>query len=106
MTMRAVILALGSSARRKIMTLTPKQAVGLLRTGETIGEATQDGLLAEFARAYKKQEEGNEKLAPATMTAEDRQPIGAWLNRDHEFNEAAVLLKAYLHQRGYKIGGC
>ena len=86
------------------MTLTPKQAVGLLRTGETIGEATRDDLQVDFVRAYREHEE-NEKLGPATMTAEDRQPIGAWLNRDHEFNEAAVLLKAYLRQRGYTIGG-
>ena len=86
------------------MTVTPKQAVGLLRTGETIGEAARDDLQADFVRAYREHEE-NEKLDPATMTAEDRQPIGAWLNRDHEFNEAAVLLKAYLRQRGYKING-
>jgi hypothetical protein len=39
------------------------------------------------------------------MTAKDRQRVGAWLERDHEFNEAVVLLKAYLRQRGYKIGG-
>jgi hypothetical protein len=104
MTMRAVILALVRSARRKIMTLTPKQAVALLPTGEAIGEATQDDWRAEFVRAYREHKE-NEKLGPASMTAEDRQPIGAWLNRDHEFNEAVVLLKAYLRQRGKKIGG-
>lgn len=86
------------------MTLTPKRALALLPTGETIGEATQDDWRAEFGRAYREQEE-NEKLGPATTTAEDRQRVGAWLERDHEFNEAVVLLKAYLRQRGYKIGG-
>ena len=76
----------------------------MLPTGEAKGEATQDDCRAEFVRAYREREE-NEKLGPATRTAEDRQPIGAWLNRDHEFNEAVMLLKAYLRQRGYKIGG-
>jgi hypothetical protein len=98
MTMRAVILALGSSARRKIMTLTPKRGLASLPTGETINEATQD----DWRAAYREHEE-NEKLGPATMTAEERRHI--WLDRDHEFNEAVVLLRAYLRQRGYKIGG-
>ena len=86
------------------MTLTPKQASTSLPTGEATGEAPQEDWQAEFVRAYSKHEE-QDKLGPATMTAEDRQPIGAWLNRDHEFNEAVALLRAYLRQRGYKIGG-
>jgi hypothetical protein len=85
--MRAVISALGSSARSKIMTLTSKQASASLPTGEATGAAPQEDWRA------------------ATMTAEARQPIGAWLNRDDEFNEAVVLLRAYLRQRGYQIGG-
>jgi len=81
------------------MTLTLKRALALLPTGETIGDATHDDWRGEFGRAYGEHEE-NEKLGPATMTAEDRR-IRAWLDRDHEFNEAVV----YLRQRGYKIGG-
>jgi hypothetical protein len=103
MTMRAVISALGSSARSKIMTLTSKQASASLPTGEATGEAPQEDWRAECVRAYSEHEE-HEKLGPATMTAEARQPIGAWLNRDDEFNEAVVLLRAYLRQRGYQIG--
>src|SRR5512135_2310369 len=104
MTMRAFISALGSSAKRRIMTLTPRQASASLPTDEATGEATRDHFRAEFVRAYREHEE-SDKLGPATSTAEDRQPIGAWLNRDNEFNEAVALLRAYLRQRGYQIGG-
>ena len=82
------------------MTLTPRQASASLPTGEATGEAPQEDWRAECVRAYSEHEE-----RPATMTAEARQPIGAWLNRDDEFNEAVVLLRAYLRQRGYQIGG-
>jgi hypothetical protein len=43
-----------------------------MTTGQTVGEATQDDLLAEFARACRKHEEENEKPYPAAMNAEDR----------------------------------
>jgi hypothetical protein len=74
-----------------------------MTTGQTVGEATQDDLLAEFARACRKHEEENEKPYPAAMNAEDR--MGAWLGHDREFREAVALVKRYLRDRGYKIGG-
>ena len=62
-----------------------------MTTGQTVGKATQDDLLAEFARAYRKHEEENEK-------PEDR--IGAWLGHHHEFREAVALVRA----RAYVCG--
>jgi len=67
-----------------------------MTTGQTVGKATQDDLLAEFARAYRKHEEENEK-------PEDR--IGAWLGHDREFRQAVALVRACLREWGYKIGG-
>jgi len=66
-----------------------------MTTGQTVGEATQDDLLAEFARACRKHEEENEK-------PEDR--IGAWLGHHHEFREAVALVRACLRVWGDKIG--
>jgi hypothetical protein len=67
-----------------------------MTTGQNIGMATQDDLLADFARAYRKHEEENEK-------PEDR--IGAWLGHHREFSEAVALVRTCLRVWGYKIGG-
>jgi hypothetical protein len=67
-----------------------------MTTGQTVGKATQDDLLAEFARAYRKHEEENEKPEDC---------IGAWLGHHHEFREAVALVRACLPVWGYKIGG-
>jgi hypothetical protein len=67
-----------------------------MTTGQTVRKATQDELLAEFARAYRKHEEENEK-------PEDR--IGAWLGHHREFRQAVALVRACLREWGYKIGG-
>jgi hypothetical protein len=37
-----------------------------MTTGQTVRKATQDELLAEFARAYRKHEEENENLRTAS----------------------------------------
>jgi hypothetical protein len=73
-----------------------------MTTGLTLGGAPQNDLLTEFARAYRKHEEENEKPCPTAMTAENR--IGAWLGHDREFREAVALVRVYLRDRGYKIG--
>jgi hypothetical protein len=70
-----------------------------MTAGETIREATQDDWRAKLERVWR---EENEKLDPATMTAEDRRRIGAWLGHEREFKEAVALVKAYLCERGYK----
>jgi hypothetical protein len=67
-----------------------------MTTGQTLRKATQDDLLAEFARAYRKREEEDEKPA-------DR--IGYWLGHQREFREAVALVRACLREWGYKIGG-
>ena len=67
-----------------------------MKTRQTVGKATQDDLLAEFARAYRKHEEENEKPEDC---------IGAWLGHHHEFREAVALVRACLRVWGYKIGG-
>ena len=67
-----------------------------MTTGQTLRKATQDDLLAEFARVYRKHEEENEK-------PEDR--IGYWLGHHREFREAVALVRACLREWGYKIGG-
>jgi hypothetical protein len=74
-----------------------------MTTGQTVGKATQDDLLAEFARAYRKHEEENQKPCPTAMAAEDR--IGAWLGHHREFREAVALVRVYLCDRCYKLGG-
>jgi hypothetical protein len=74
-----------------------------MTAGQTVGGAPQDDLLAQFARAYRKHEEENEKLCPIAMTAEDC--IGAWRGHEREFREAVALVRAYLRDRGYKIDG-
>ena len=66
-----------------------------MTTGQTVGKATQDDLLAEFARACRKHEGENEK-------PEDR--IGAWLGHHREFRQAVALVRASLRVWGYKIG--
>ena len=65
-----------------------------MTTGQTVRKATQDELLAEFARAYRKHEEENEK-------PEDR--IGAWLGHHREFRQAVALVRACLGKWGYKL---
>ena len=62
-----------------------------MTTGQTVGKATQDDLLAEFSRAYRKHEEENEK-------PEDR--IGAWLGHHREFREALDLVRTCLRVIG------
>ena len=61
-------------------------------TGQTVGK--EGDLLVEFARAYRKYEEANEK-------PEDR--IGAWVGHDREFRQAVALLRACLRKWGYKF---
>ncbi len=73
-----------------------------MTSGQTVGEATQDDLLVEFARAYRKHEEENEKPYSTAMTAEDR--IEAWLGHEREFREAVALVRACLRLWGYKTG--
>jgi hypothetical protein len=67
-----------------------------MTTGQTVGKATQEDLLAEFARAYRKHEEENEKPEDC---------IGAWLGHHREFREAVALVRTCLRKWGYKIGG-
>ena len=59
-----------------------------MTSGQTVGEARQDDLLVEFARAYRKYEEAN---------------IGAWVFHDREFRQAVALLRACLRKWGYKF---
>ena len=66
-----------------------------MTTGQTVGEATQDNLLVEFARAYRKHEEDDEKR-------EDRN--GAWLGHEREFREAVALVRACLRLWADKTG--
>ena len=61
-------------------------------TGQTV--AKEGDLLVEFARAYRKYEEANEK-------PEDR--IRAWVGHDREFRQAVALLRACLRKWGYKF---
>ena len=73
-----------------------------MTTGQTVGEATQDDLLVEFARAYRKHQEENEKPYSSAMTADHR--IEPWLGHEREFREAVAVLKVYLRNRGYEVG--